>query len=524
MWIFSLFPYFLLCSFVVGQSQFLQDVQWSPCPVYSNISVSVKTGEGELTADCTNLTLPLDWTSTSSTKTIQLFVKRVNSASGNRKGQVWLLEGGPGGSGAGLEGLIPGFSKLLEDYDIMLPDHRGTGRSSALWCPEIDNLVLSSSSKSNFKECVAYLSERYGDDLHYFTTTNAAFDLKAAINLTATIDDKVNIYGLSYGSYWAQRYMVVAPDQADRITIDGVCPPDVCRFADYYDINTNIVGSDFMTLCGEESQECRDNLGEFPMESLAMLMELAQSGKDDCTTQLNITVEYLRGVFFLSIASEQLRVIIAPLVHRLLRCNSEDKKEIQKMKAYFEMINTNKSQVNQTFLSNPLIFLNIALSEMYSIKSPPPNENFYIGLDKTLFFSYDLSTTLASTYPYWNKYDPTQSKGFNEYPTSKTPLLLLNGELDPQTSHAWFVHTKEYYTSPSQHYVSVPYAVHGTVPNSPVTDSPFTCGLLILANFFLNGEVDTNCLDALEKIDFSGNSQTSKQLSVQVFGSPNLWT
>jgi len=167
--------------------------------------------------------------------------------------------------------------------------------------------------------------------------------------------------------------------------------------------------------------------------------------------------------------------------------------------------------------------MNIGLSEMYSIKSPPASEKYYIDQDKTLFFSADVTTADARVYPYWNKYDPTLSKGYNEYPTSQIPLLLLNGELDPQTSHAFFDHAKEHYTSSNKHFVSIPYAVHGTSVNSPVTGSSIPCGMTIMTNFFITGKVDTKCLDSLEKIDFSGTTQATKDLSMQVFGSPNLW-
>eukprot|EP00005_Dracoamoeba_jomungandri_P012522 CAMPEP_0174275892 /NCGR_PEP_ID=MMETSP0439-20130205/60087_1 /TAXON_ID=0 /ORGANISM="Stereomyxa ramosa, Strain Chinc5" /LENGTH=383 /DNA_ID=CAMNT_0015368065 /DNA_START=813 /DNA_END=1961 /DNA_ORIENTATION=- len=383
--------------------------------------------------------------------------------------------------------------------------------------------MMGSPSTDDIKNCVSYLEETYGDSLQHYTTTNAALDIKAAISLTADKDAVVNVYGVSYGSYWAQRYMIVAPDQADRITLDGICPPDVCRLGDYYDVNTNIAGSDFMTLCGEESKECRDNLGEFPMESLAMVMELAQSERDDCTNKLNITASALRGAFASLLFSEEQRVLIGPLVRRLMRCNSEDMQEINNFVEYFAEAASNQSNSNMSLFFNPLLQMNIALSEMYAMKSPPRSEKYYTDLDKTLFFSAGVSTSLAHTYPYWNKYDPSLTKGYNEYPTSKTALLLLNGELDPQTSHAWFDHTKEHYKSPNQHFVSIPYAVHGTSFFSPVTGSPIACGTTILANFFVTGEIVTKCLSSLEKIDFSGITQPTKDLSMQVFGSPKLW-
>eukprot|EP00005_Dracoamoeba_jomungandri_P006342 CAMPEP_0174261752 /NCGR_PEP_ID=MMETSP0439-20130205/12040_1 /TAXON_ID=0 /ORGANISM="Stereomyxa ramosa, Strain Chinc5" /LENGTH=529 /DNA_ID=CAMNT_0015346299 /DNA_START=51 /DNA_END=1640 /DNA_ORIENTATION=- len=521
--------WWMLLLWVVGGEglSLTTDTVWYTCPLHTNTSKSSSApflykGVGDdATAECANITLPLDWNDTSG-KAITFFVKKVNCSSGNRKGQVWLLNGGPGGTGAPMEGLVPAFSQLMEDYDIMIPDHRGTGRSSGLWCPEIE-LMADHPSLETIKKCIAYLSDRYGDDLHYFTTTNAALDLKAAIDMTATDEDKVFVYGLSYGTYWTQRYMVVAPDQADKITLDGVCPPDVCRIGDYYDVNANIAGSDFMTLCAEESKECRDSLGEFPMESMAMLMELVQSGKDDCTKKFNFTTTALRRAFVSLLESREQRLIIPPLINRLIRCNPQDIEEIKNYIKYQEQMAEKKAQLNITTIQNGALMLNIMTSELYSMRDPPPSGKYYIDLDKTLFFSADASTALALTYPLWNKYDPYATQGFDQYPESKIPLLLLNGELDPQSSHAWFDHAKEHYTNTNQHFVSIPYAVHGTSVNSPVSNSSFQCGMTILANFFLTGEIDTKCLNSLVKIDFSGTTQSTKDLSVEVFGTPNLW-
>jgi len=157
------------------------------------------------------------------------------------------------------------------------------------------------------------------------------------------------------------------------------------------------------------------------------------------------------------------------------------------------------------------------------MKNPPPKPKYYTDLDKTLFFSADASTMLSRAYPLWNKYDPSKTQGYGEYPDSKIPLLIMTGELDPQSNHAWFDHAKEHYTATYQHFVSVPYAVHGTAFSSPVKNSPYACGLMILAKFFLTGEVDTTCLSSLEKIDFSGSTQPTKDLSMEMFGTPNLW-
>jgi pimeloyl-ACP methyl ester carboxylesterase len=86
-------------------------------------------------------------------------------------------------------------------YDIMIPDHRGTGRSSPLYCY---NYTADLSM-----ECVQYaLAHTSNATLAAYSTTNAAHDLYAAMVATKdniAVSDPVFVYGVSYGSYWTQR-------------------------------------------------------------------------------------------------------------------------------------------------------------------------------------------------------------------------------------------------------------------------------------------------------------------------------
>merc|ERR1711988_1248278 len=201
-------------------------VTWIGCEVYTNLSLYGNDTSPipplpwppapiNTTAECANLSVPLNYENPN--KTITLFVKKVNALEQPSKGQLWLLQGGPGGSGVIMEGLLPSFTSLMPSYDIMIPDHRGVFRSSGLWCPQINDLT-----PSNLTKCIKYLNKTYGSDLQQFTTTNAARDVATAINMTADSSHNVFLYGVSYGSYWAQRYLMVAPNQATKVAIDGI--------------------------------------------------------------------------------------------------------------------------------------------------------------------------------------------------------------------------------------------------------------------------------------------------------------
>lgn len=72
-------------------------VQWHECPVYSDPS---KPNPPNVTAHCAILSPCLNWSGRSNCTNegeIELFVKRIqNSAQQAKKGQLWLLQGGPG--------------------------------------------------------------------------------------------------------------------------------------------------------------------------------------------------------------------------------------------------------------------------------------------------------------------------------------------------------------------------------------------------------------------------------------------
>ena len=60
------------------------------------------------------------------------------ATSGEPKGQLWFLQGGPGGSGDVFAGLYDNFfADFAKDYDLYVLEHRGVEWSDALEC--VDN-------------------------------------------------------------------------------------------------------------------------------------------------------------------------------------------------------------------------------------------------------------------------------------------------------------------------------------------------------------------------------------------------
>lgn len=157
---------------------------------------------------------------------VELFVRQF-PAEGRRLGQVWLVAGGPGESGAGFYALIDPLRRAFPGYDLIVPDHRGTGESSRL-CPE-DEAEGSAGGRelagAEWSTCFGLLGSR-ADWPQAFTITNAAQDLS---RLMARHDGggKTFLYGVSYGTQLVLRTMVVAPPaRLDGIVLDSLIPPE----------------------------------------------------------------------------------------------------------------------------------------------------------------------------------------------------------------------------------------------------------------------------------------------------------
>ena len=79
------------------------------------------------------------------------------------------------------------------------------------------------------------------------TYTNTALDIKSTVDVLTdwTSRQEVFVMGSSNGAYLVQRYMMLAPDQADAIILDALLPPDLFRLIQNEN-NMNTLGLDVM--------------------------------------------------------------------------------------------------------------------------------------------------------------------------------------------------------------------------------------------------------------------------------------
>jgi pimeloyl-ACP methyl ester carboxylesterase len=156
---------------------------------------------------------------------------RWRPASGRDAGlpPIVAVEGGPGYPSIGSRSEYQGtYGPLLRTRDLLLVDNRGTGRSALIDCKPLQNFA-GVSSAPNFPtlvaDCAAKINRRYGSSVHasdLFATAYAGADLAAVIGHLKL--GKVDLYGDSYGTWFAQSFMARHRSLLNSVILDSAYP------------------------------------------------------------------------------------------------------------------------------------------------------------------------------------------------------------------------------------------------------------------------------------------------------------
>ena len=124
----------------------------------------------------------------------------------------------------GQAGTVPRYMpKLLDQFDLVYVDQRGTGGSGYLDC--------SAGYPSTKDEWIACAGEHAKDDLAGYLTVQAAHDLESVRKALGY--DKINIRGGSYGTRLGLEYLRQHESSVNAVVLDGVDPPDNTFFHDF---------------------------------------------------------------------------------------------------------------------------------------------------------------------------------------------------------------------------------------------------------------------------------------------------
>jgi pimeloyl-ACP methyl ester carboxylesterase len=198
---------------------------------------------------------------------VSLFVRKF-PAPGVPRGQVWLIAGGPGESGASFYGLLPKLRATFPGFDLVMPDHRGTGFSTRM-CPAEEaagSPAGGALAGAEWGSCFGRLNA-HPAYARQFSTTNGAHDLKLLLARTPRTG-KTFVYGVSYGTQLVLRTVALGAPNIDGIILDSLVPLQNDDKADLSrrSLVTDAVGRQRMAACDADTR-CSKRMGE-PVETI----------------------------------------------------------------------------------------------------------------------------------------------------------------------------------------------------------------------------------------------------------------
>ena len=231
-----------------------------PCPV----AVAPEEIDGKTTI-CGVLTVPENYSQPNGRKVEITYTIFKSKSLSPQPDPLLVLHGGPGSSDIIALGVFPQFYEpQRQTRDVILFDQRGSQFSGDLACSPtfiaLDTLAKDSNSEwrnryaeftkkfaaslkkdesddvSDLAEMLSYfkvcseLLKAHGFDLNQYNTANNATD---AIELATALGyQKVNLYGISYGTYLALRIMRDYPQRLRSVVLDSTIPPQVKKYED----------------------------------------------------------------------------------------------------------------------------------------------------------------------------------------------------------------------------------------------------------------------------------------------------
>lgn len=228
---------------------------------------------------CITLTVPLDHFGRNDSPTIEV-VFGVLPATGERKGAFVIATGGPGYFGLSYaDSYTAAFDpSITEHFDIVFFDQRGEGLSGGYQCqnaaavyytadgnaktPEQEKALIAA-ARTFAEDCV----NEAGFDtatLPHYSTVQSVEDLEAFRQ--ALGDDKLWLYGESYGTQYAQTYTAAHPNQVAGLILDGTVDLSISG-PDYYVEQAqafNDVLIQTLTACNENEACAADTANDAP--------------------------------------------------------------------------------------------------------------------------------------------------------------------------------------------------------------------------------------------------------------------
>jgi pimeloyl-ACP methyl ester carboxylesterase len=184
---------------------------------------------------------------------------------------VVFLAGGPGQAATETwPQITAAFAPLRKHHHILLLDQRGTGSSHPLTCPadmqNSEERVDLDAVRRHVRDCLAAVEKNA--DPRAYTTTNAVADLEAVRQALGA--PQFDLVGVSYGTRMAQQYLMRHPHAVRSLVLDSIAPNELVLGEDFA-INLEATLKAHSALC-KQNAECARAFGD-PYASLLKLRD-----------------------------------------------------------------------------------------------------------------------------------------------------------------------------------------------------------------------------------------------------------
>jgi pimeloyl-ACP methyl ester carboxylesterase len=180
-------------------------------------------------AYCGDLARPFDPAAPATGSISIHFEFHPHRGAGKSMGTLVATEGGPGYPATlSRADYLNLFKPLMRERDVLMMDNRGTGRSGAVACRELQT------AERWTIDAVTRCGESLGERAPLYGTAYAVDDLAAIVQALGL--GRIDLYGDSYGTYFAQTFAARHPDALRSIVLDGAYPlaaPDYAWYPTY---------------------------------------------------------------------------------------------------------------------------------------------------------------------------------------------------------------------------------------------------------------------------------------------------
>lgn len=339
---------------------------------------------------------------------------------------LFLIQGGPGASSIDMANQVHwAFADVRKNRDLIFVDQRGTGKSNALQCEQLSEeeqllpeLAQSEISLQLAKAC----AEKYRQQIPFYTTPYAVQDLDAVRRALGY--EKINLWGVSYGTRVALEYMRAFPQRARVAILDGVAPVQLA-LPKYFQEDALAALQAVNSEC-QMQEKCKTLYGDIVEKTQLIAQRLAkpvniqfEHPRHQQATHILLTPKRFSSLIFMSLYSRDLSVLLP-------RAIAEAERGDYRLLASLSALAEEQPSFN-----------NISEAMRYTVVC---NEDaqFISAEDKVnakAFFGINMLKDLSDVCALWPK--APLPENYNDPIKSSTPSLLLSGGHDPVTPARW---------------------------------------------------------------------------------------